>query len=97
MLKLFRLPEVRKFKYIPLFYNPVKEYREDRESREKDKPGIMDVPYSDKPYQPLIKGQFRKAMGVRIKSGDEMRRKNNTRLLLFIIILCLLYFLFFYR
>jgi hypothetical protein len=97
MLKFFHLPKARTFEYKPLYYDADKEEREERERRIKDELGIRESANPDQPYRPHIKGQFRKAAGIKSKTGADQRRTSNRRLLFFILLFLLLAYLLFYR
>jgi hypothetical protein len=97
MLKFFHLPKARTFEYKPLYYDVDREEREEREKRIKDELGIRDPLDPDKPYRPNIRGQFRKAAGIKSRTGAEQRRNSNRRLLFFIFLFALLAYFLFYR
>ncbi len=98
-LKFFHLPQARKFKYNPLFYDPELEERKERESRIKAELGIIDesIEGGIGDYRARIKGQFRKAMRRESKTSLAMRQKSNRRLLIILAILIMLFYLLFYR
>lgn len=97
IFRFLHLPKPKKFSFKPVYYDPEKEEKEERERRIKDELGISEKWDPSKPYKAHIKGQFRKMKGFNTKSGEEQRRKSNNRLFLFIVLLAILAYFLFYR
>jgi hypothetical protein len=88
--RFFKLPKNKRFNYQPLYYNPEKEERENRNRMIAKELGIE----SDKLYTPKIKhGSFRSVY----KKEHKVNRMSNIRLVLIIIVLLFLAYLILYR
>ena len=86
--RFFKLPKYNEFNYIPRYYDPEKEAREERIKKIKQELGD-----TDETYVPNIKGSFRRYH--RAQKRD--KKVSNLRLLVILIFLSLAaYYLFFY-
>ncbi len=95
--KFFHTPAAKKFHINPIYYDPAKEEREEREKRIKNELGIVDEKVDDgKPYMPNVKGRFRNTDEWHSRSSETARRSQNRRLIILILILALVFYLFFY-
>ncbi|MFV0267872.1 MAG: hypothetical protein ACK5HT_12125 [Draconibacterium sp.] len=94
--RFFHTPGAKKFGITPLFWDPDKEARDERERRIKEEMGIVDEKVDDgRPYRPNVKGQFRSQGGLS-RTSEDARRSQSRRLIWIILILALVLYLFFY-
>ena len=56
----FKVPEHKRFEYIPRYWNPEKEEREARLKRIQEEMGATSNTSDGKPYVPNIRGSFRR-------------------------------------
>lgn len=86
----FKLPKPRKFDYKPLYYDPVKERRQERNRQIERELGLdKDKKYVSRIYHGIFRDQ--------IKRNLKTERSSNIRLIIIFIILLLLAYLIFYR
>lgn len=88
--KFFRLPQNKRFNYRPIYYDPVKEAREERKKEiEKNADNLFDVRYA---------GRLRRgAMREHYDRAKKVNRQSNIRLVLIIIVLLFITYLLLYR
>jgi hypothetical protein len=87
--RLFKLPKYNEFNYIPRYYDPEKEAREERMKKIKQEAGVSD----EKEYVPMMKGSFRRFH----RTAKRDNKVSNIRLLVILILLFLAsYYLIFY-
>jgi len=87
--RFFKLPKYNEFNYIPRYYDPQKEAREERLKKIKQEAGVSD----DINYTPNIKGQFRRFH----RAAKREKKVSNLRLLIILIFLFLaFYYLIYY-
>ena len=90
----FKLPRHRKFDYDPIYYNPEKEKREERERRIRQEMGLPAEEGNDaRAYADRIRGGMRRRIKSHFEVTRSERKKSNLRL---IIILMFLFGLFYY-
>ena len=87
--RFFKLPKYNEFNYIPRYYNPEKEAREERLKKIKQELGQSD----DINYVPNIKGKIR---SYRRSAAKEKRVSNLRLLIIFIFLMLAFYYLVFY-
>ncbi len=88
--RFFKLPKSKGFNYKPLYYDPVKEEREQRRREIAKQLGLKD----DGNYIPSIKHG---SMRSRSKRNLKVPRSSNIRLIIIILILLLCAYLFLLR
>lgn len=82
--RFFKLPKYNEFNYIPRYYDPEKEARQERLKKLKQEKGEFD----DSEYTPLIKGQMRRFH----RSAKREKKVSNLRLLVILILLFLAFY-----
>ena len=88
--RFFKLPEHKRFTYKPLYYNPEKEEREERNRQIARELGLK----QDEVYVTRIgRGSFKS----HIKKKSSIRSTSNIRLILIFIALSFIAYLIFYR
>ncbi len=91
---LFKQYKPRGFNYTPVYYDPVKEEREDRERRIKAELGIKDKDENDKEYVPKI---MRGSMSGYFKQNKvRVQRYTLIRLVVIALILFIVAYVVFY-
>lgn len=86
MANFFEKPKHRVFNVRPVFWNPEKEERKEREKRVKSKLGLNE---DDERYVPNIKGKFKAEMQDRMGVRQAGRRNSTVRLFFILVILLL--------
>ncbi len=90
--RFFKIPRHRQFNYQPLYYDPEKEEREERNREIKRELGIKDEEEGE--YRPTIR---RGSMKAYFKGNKRARRNSNLRLVLIIIFLLFLAYFLLYK
>ncbi len=91
IIRLFKLPNNKKFNYQPLYYNPEKEEKEERKKRLEQELGIKQENTSG--YTPTI---TRGSMRTYFHKNRKAARQSNFRLVLIILFLLFVaYFILF--
>ena len=90
--RFFKIPRHRQFNYQPLYYDPEKEEREERNREIKRELGIKDE--KDSEYRPTIR---RGSMKAYFKGNKRAQRNSNLRLVLIIIFLLFLAYFLLYK
>lgn len=88
----FRTPKPRKFNYRPLFYDPLKEEREERNRRIEKEMGVQKD--GNEGYRPGIQ---RGSMRAYYQKNQDIKRTSNIRLILIIAFLLLVAYLIIWR
>jgi len=88
--RFFKLSKPKQFNYQPLYYDPVKEAKEDREKRIKRETGTL----SGEGYTPRI---TRGAMREYFKRENQAKKQSNIRLILIMIALLFIAYLLLLR
>ncbi len=87
-----KIPRHRVFDHQPIYYDEVKERREERERRIKEEMGLDKDDEKDRDYAARIRAGFRS--GHKIKPHYEVtrsiKRKSNIRLVIILVVLILL-------
>ncbi len=89
--RFFKIPRHREFNYQPIYYNPEKEEREERNRGIKRELGIKE---EGKEYRPIIR---RGSMKTYFKGNKRAARNSNLRLILIIAFLFFVAYLLLYR
>ena len=91
--RFFKTPNAKKFNYNPLYWDPEKEAREQRNRNIKHEMGI-EVELGKK-SSTITRGSFRSTSSSKTKS--RAGRDSNRRLILIVIVLLLIAYIIFYR
>jgi len=89
--RFFKIPRHRQFNYQPLYYDPNKEEREERNREIKRDLGLTD---EKREYRPTIR---RGSMRAYFKGNKRSERNSNIRLVLIIIFLLFLAYFLLYK
>jgi hypothetical protein len=92
----FKIPEHKRFEYIPRIWNPEKEERDERLRQIREELGIITNTSDGKPYVPNIKGSFRKEYEQNNKGKVKLGYSNKIRSFIIIGSILLLCIIFFY-
>ncbi len=85
------------FNLPPIYWDPEKEEREEREARIKKELGIEASSDTEKTYRPNIKGQFRSATSGNNDGLIQAQKRAIRRLMIVVALLAVVaYFVFFY-
>ena len=88
----FSTPQARSFNHKPLYYDPAKEEREERERRIKAELGLLDGDYTTTGIESRVKGAMRRGTPGLFEYRQKAVRKSNRRLLVWIILLAAITF-----
>ena len=88
--RFFRLPKHKQFNYKPLYYDPVKEAREERKKNIGRELGIID---GDKYSGRITRGSMRDYF----KRETKARRQSNFRLVIIVMVLFFIAYLLLFR
>ena len=88
--RFFKLPKHKQFNYQPLYFDPVKEAREERKKKLGRESGIID---GDKYSGRISRGSMREYFKRDIKA----RRQSNFRLVIIIMVLFFIAYLLLFR
>jgi hypothetical protein len=91
----FKVPQHKRFEYIPRIWDPAKEEREERLRRIQEEMGIVNNTSDGRPYIPNIRGSFRKEYEQNKKSKKQFNH-NKIRSYIVICTILLLCIIFFY-
>lgn len=87
-ITFFKIPQHRKFRYDPIYFNPEKEEREERLRRIKKEMGVEAEEQSDESgYKERIRGGMRGRIKSHFEVGRSERKKSNLRLVIILILL----------
>jgi hypothetical protein len=89
--RFFKIPRHRQFNYQPLYYDPEKEEREERNREIKRELGIQE---KDGEFRPSIR---RGSMKAYFKGNKRAERNSNLRLILIIVFLLFVAYFLLYR
>ncbi len=93
-ITFFKLPRHRKFQYDPIYFNPEKEERKERERRIRQEMGLdVEAQEDERGYTERIRGGMRRRIKSHFEVSRSEKKKSNIRL---IIILVLLMAIFYY-
>jgi hypothetical protein len=92
----FKIPQHKKFEYMPRIWDPAKEERDERLKRIREEMGIIDSHPAGKQYVPNIKGSFRKEYEQNRKSKNKISYSSKIRSYVIIATVLLLGIIFFY-
>lgn len=90
----FKVPEHKRFEYIPRYWNPEKEEREARLKRIQEEMGATSNTSDGKPYVPNIRGSFRREFDRTRKSKPGLKGMLKIRSLIMIVTVLLFVVIF---
>ncbi|MDR2424135.1 MAG: hypothetical protein LBD59_05350 [Prevotellaceae bacterium] len=92
----FKIPEHKRFEYIPRYWNPEKEEREARLKRIQEEMGATGSSSDGKPYVPNIRGSFRREFDRtrKSKSGTKGMMKIRSLIMIVSVLLFVVIFVF---
>ena len=90
----FKVPEHKRFEYIPRYWNPEKEEREARMKRIQEEMGATSNTSDGKPYVPNIRGSFRREFDRTRKSKPGLKGMLKIRSLIMIVTVLLFVVIF---
>jgi hypothetical protein len=92
----FKIPNHKRFEYIPRVWDPAKEEREERLKRIQEELGIVNNTSNGKPYIPNIKGSFRREYEQNKKSKKQFDYNKIRSYIIIgtILLLCIIFFYF---
>lgn len=91
----FKIPQHKRFEYMPRIWDPAKEEREERLKRIQEEMGITVNTSDGKPYVPHIKGSFRREYEQRKSEKKFDYNKIKSYIIIgTILLLCVIFFFF---
>lgn len=87
-----KIPRHRVFQYDPIYYNPEKEERKNRERRIRQEMGDTVEEQGDRGYTERIRGGMRRRIKSHFEVTRSERKKSNLRLIIILIALMALFY-----
>ncbi|SFE68748.1 hypothetical protein [Thermophagus xiamenensis] len=92
-LIFFKIPSHRRFDYDPIYYDPAKEKREERERRIRKELGLSkEEGQENRAYAERIRGGMRRRIKSHFEVTRSERKKSNLRLIIILILLIALFY-----